>query len=82
MTLERAHEILDLQKRGITQLPQKVVYALFVTGDLGDHEGLRSQRVDPAVQEVQPNPWTQRSTQMVASDNVRLGTQTWARGGL
>ena len=82
MTLDRAHEILDLQKRGITQLPKEVVFALFVTGDLGDHEGLRSQRVDPEVQIPQPNPWTQRSAQMVASDNVRLGTQTWSRGSL
>lgn len=82
MTLDRAHEILDLQKRGITQLPKEVVYALFVTGDLGDHEGLRGQGVGREVQVTQPNPWTQRSAQMVASDNVRLGTQTWSRGGL
>ena len=82
MTLDRAHEILDLQKRGITQLPKEVVYALFVTGDLGDHEGLRGQGVVREVQVTQPNPWTQRSAQMVASDNVRLGTQTWSRGGL
>ena len=81
MTLERAHEILDLQKRGITQLPQKVVYALFVTGDLGEHEGLRGPRVVSEVQEAKPNPWPQRSSQVVASDVVRLGTQTWSRSG-
>lgn len=82
MTLERAHEILDLQKRGITQLPQQVVFALFVTGDLGDFEALRSPRMVPTVQGHEPQAWSKRSSQVVAENPVRLGTQTWSRGSI
>jgi len=57
MTKFEAHQILDQQKSGLYVAPYKINQALIVTGDLGTHEELRSDRVARQIQEQSLRAW-------------------------
>lgn len=66
MNLQQANKILDRHKEGSHAYSLlTITKALYLTGDIGTHEELRSARLDQEIPGEDEGGWTERSQEMV-----------------
>lgn len=80
MTHEQAHQILDRVKDGTAYSRKIIDAALWLTGDIGTHEGMRGQGMDQALEAESNDRWGQQFEQLVAQHDCRHRAHPWARG--
>ena len=70
MNLHQANTILDRHKEGSYAYSLlTITKALYLTGDIGAHEELRSTRLDQEIPGEGEGRWTERSEEMVGANN-------------
>ena len=70
MNLFQANQILDRHKEGSHAYSLlTITKALYLTGDIGAHEELRSTRLDQEIFGEGEGSWTERSEEMVGANN-------------
>ena len=66
MNLQQANTILDRHKEGTHAYSLlTITKALFITGDVGTHEELRSEGLAKEIPGESQGSWTERSPEMV-----------------
>lgn len=65
MTHDQAQKILNKVRDGVHYPAQIVDKALFLTGDLGAYEKVRSQGMDQTLQSESQGDWSHASSRMV-----------------
>ena len=70
MNVEQANRILDRHKEGSHAYSLlTITKALYLTGDLGSHEELRSEGMVDSLPGKSEGSWTERSEEMVGTNN-------------
>ena len=65
MNYEEAKRILDQVSEGRPHAEDRIIYALYLTGDIELHAGLRGQGVDAEIPPESFHAWRRERTSMV-----------------
>lgn len=71
MTKIEANEILDRVKHGLPASQTQITEALIITGDIGIHEGVRSEGLDGQIQGESLRAWSESRTSLVGQSSIR-----------
>ena len=70
MNIDQANKILDRHKEGSHAYSLlTITKALYLTGDIGAHEELRSEGMVDSLSGEDEGSWTKRSEEMVGANN-------------
>ena len=77
MTHEQAHKILDRVKDGTAYSRKIIDEALWLTGDIGSHEAVRSEGMEAAICPESAIFGKGESSELVAASQSRHSSDSW-----